>query len=99
MPIAVGQPTFAFTEASIKNNAPSASGVYALCNQDGVYLYFGETNDLQRRLLEHLNETGTCIKRQGAANFAFDFVSAQTRVKRQNELILAYRTPCNQMLG
>ena len=99
MPIGLRQGGFIFTEASIRMSAPAASGVYVIYDAQGKYIYFGESNDVQRRLLEHLNDAGTCIKRNGPANFAFEVVAANLRVSRQDALIRAYPTPCNARLG
>ena len=98
MAIGPGLRGFTFTEPTIKANAPSASGVYALYTSS-QWVYFGETNDIQRRLLEHLKEIGTLIKRYGPTGFMFELQPANARVQRQNALILAYPTPCNQKLG
>ena len=99
MSIGTGHGGFLFNDASIRASAPASSGVYALYDNAGNYVYFGESNDIQRRLLEHLNEPGTCIKRQGAANFAFELSPTILRVQRQNSLIRMYPTLCNQRLG
>ena len=98
MAIAPGQGGFNFDEASINASAPAGGGVYAIYNSSG-YIYFGESIDIQRRLLEHLREPGTCIKRQNPAFFAFEITMASLRVARQDALIRAYPTPCNVRLG
>jgi len=100
MAIALGEPTIPLTTLGIAIFAPAASGVYAICDANNAYVYFGESNDIQRRLTEHLNDATHCIHRHGAASFTFDLVDgAFARILRQNELIAAYRTPCNQMMG
>lgn len=99
MPIGPGLPTIAFNATSLLT-VPSQSGVYAICNAQGGYIYFGESNDLQRRLTEHLNDTTHAMHKHGAVSFAFDVVPGELqRVLRQNELILAHNPVCNQMLG
>lgn len=98
MAIGPGQPGFPFTEASIRANAPNTSGTYAIYRTE-AWIYFGESNDLQRRLLEHLREAGTCIHRQAPTGFQVEVAAAQQRVVRQNQLIAQFRPACNQMLG
>lgn len=44
------------------NNAPERPGVYQL-NANSETLYFGQSNNLRRRLLEHLNSNDQCISR------------------------------------
>ena len=38
-------------------------GVYELGDSDGTVVYIGKSNKVKRRLKEHLEESGTCIKR------------------------------------
>lgn len=84
---------------SVTLNAPNASGVYAIYNQNR-YVYFGESNDIQRRLLEHLNDRQHAMHVHGAVSFAFDLVATEAgRKARQNQLIAGCPTPCNQMFG
>ena len=100
MAIRPGDPAFAFSGFGIMLNAPNASGVYALCDAQGTYVYFGESNDIQRRLQEHLSDPTPQLKRAAPTMFAFELVEhAFLRVLRQNELIAAYPTPCNQRMG
>jgi excinuclease UvrABC nuclease subunit len=99
MPIDPGSPTTAFTQIGI-GFAPSQSGVYAICNGQGQYIYFGESNDIQRRLAEHLADANHAMHQNGAAFFCWEVnVTAAGRVARQNALIAAYATPCNQRMG
>jgi predicted GIY-YIG superfamily endonuclease len=76
-----------------------ASGVYAIYNQQR-WIYFGESNDLQRRLLEHLNNAGSCILNNAPNGFMFEVNATEAgRTARQNALILALSPACNQTLG
>lgn len=97
MSITPGATGFSFNEAGITGNAPNASGVYALYNTGWVY--FGESNDIQRRLLEHLRNPGILVALAAPTGFVFELVPAQLRVGRQNELIRLYPPLCNQRLG
>jgi excinuclease UvrABC nuclease subunit len=83
-----------FTNASILQNAPAWPGVYGLY-KEGRWIYVGETDDIQKQLLEHLAETGSCIKREAPTDFVYEIVDASTRVARQAFLIRELSPPCN----
>ena len=96
MAIGPGQPGFPFAAPSILANAPNASGVYALYNASR-YVDFGESNDVQRRLSEHVQDQADCVNLYGATFFAFELHPTEAaRVFRQNQLMTLYPTPCNQ---
>ena len=44
------------------NKVPEAGGVYQL-NSDSSILYVGQSDNLKRRLEEHLNSDDSCIKK------------------------------------
>lgn len=96
MPFATNS-NYSFDAQTVTRVAPSQSGVYGIYNQ--YWQYVGETNDIARRLLEHLNETGTPLARSGATRFTFELCAANARIQRQNALILELRPSCNQKLG
>jgi predicted GIY-YIG superfamily endonuclease len=98
MVIAPGQTGFVFSQAGINASAPQKSGVYAIYNSNR-WIYIGETNDLRRRLTEHLNEGGSCIKKHNPTDFIFEEFPEAFRVARQNALIAQYYPACNQMFG
>src|SRR4029077_12055270 len=99
MPIGPGLDGFTFSQTSIKANAPAAAVVYTLYNPRG-FIYFGESEDIARRLTQHLDDLDSCINRMGATFFAFELLPAQgARVARQAQLIRLYRTPCNQAVS
>ena len=61
MAIVPGQPMDGqFNAYGIALSAPAASAVYAICGAQGTYLYFGESNNIQCRLTEHLNDPHDC---------------------------------------
>ena len=95
MAIFPGQPLVRFDTVSVALT-PGESAVYALCRSDGTYIYFGESRDLRRRLMEHLVDTASCIHSEGAVFFAYELhASAGMRLARLNQLIAAYPTICN----
>ena len=95
MAIFPGQPTVPLDLSGVAL-APSEGGVYAICGADGRYLYFGETNDVRRRLMEHLGDENSCVYRAGGVFFAYEvYPSYGTRVARRDRLIATYLPPCN----
>jgi hypothetical protein len=98
MPIGPGQGWFPFSRPSILANAPNASGVYALYNPQ-IWIYLGESGDLQARLLQHLGGDNACITQNGPTGFQFELSPAAQRVARQNQLIAALGPICNQRFG
>ena len=100
MAIQPGEPTFTFNALGIEFGAPAASGVYAICAVGAESIYFGESNNIQRRLLEHLDDPYDCVNASSAALFAVErYPTNAARVRRQNQLIVLYSTVCNQMFG
>ena len=95
MPIGPGQPAIQFTPLGV-GQAPTMSGVYVLCGTEGNYLYFGETENLQRRLSEHLADSQDCARLKGATLYAYELHdTGDLRTARQRELIEKYQSPCN----
>ena|SRR5215469_2176078 len=95
MAIAAGQPGHAWSESSIKANAPQSSGVYAIYG--AVWIYIGESNDIQRRLLEHWNGDNVCIRRAIPSAFMFEVCNPAERVQRHAALIARFGPLCNQL--
>lgn len=87
-----------FSRNDILSFAPKQSGVYAIYNST-TWIYFGEGGDIQARLLAHFNGDNACITRHAPTGFQFELVAANQRVARQDALILAMGSSCNQRLG
>jgi hypothetical protein len=85
---------FAFNASSIKANAPNASGLYGIFNTT-QWIYIGEGSDIQHDLLEHLRDTGSCIKRCHPTGFTFELQPGAFRIVRQGLLIRELGTLCN----
>lgn len=88
------EPSFLFNVSSILSNAPSASGVYAICNAR-MLLYVGESGDIQARLLDHVSGDIACIIRNQPTGFQYEPAPANRRVGRQKQLILQLIPNCN----
>ena len=86
--------SFAYTPASIRQNAPAAPGVYGIFTPH-TWIYIGESRDIQARLLQHLNGDSPCIAESGATLFSFELVPMQSLAARYQALVLEYRPLCN----
>jgi hypothetical protein len=94
MAISEGEPGHAWSESSIKANAPQSSGVYAIFS--AVWIYIGESNDIQSRLLEHWNGDNACIARGNPTGFVFEVCGLAERLGRQADPVAQFRPLCNQ---
>jgi excinuclease UvrABC nuclease subunit len=96
---------YPYTEANVQKYAPVSGGVYRLINKNGdnyYVFYIGESDNLKRRLLEHLapSEPNACIKRHLLVyNCFFRFLevnSSQERSRIEQEQIKEYDPTCNK---
>ncbi len=87
--------SFLYNASSVRQNAPAASGVYGIFTPH-EWIYIGESQDIQARLLQHLNGDNPCIGTSGATSFSFELVPAQQRAVRQSALVLEYQPACNR---
>ncbi len=86
--------SYPFTRKYIMRNAPYASGVYGLFNAEWVYV--GESEDIQRRLLEHLATDNPWVERLAPTSFTYELAEEEIRMGRQNQLIAELQPACNQ---
>lgn len=88
-----------FSETIVQYELESP-GVYELGNSSGQVIYIGSTNNVRRRLREHLAESGTCVKRN-AAFYRVEYTSNHLARERElyNEHVRLYgRSPlCNEV--
>ncbi len=95
---------YSYTEENVRKYAPPTAGVYRLSyKKDSSYyvFYVGQTNNIERRLFEHLSssETDPCIKRHlRDYNCFFRFIeisSLEERKRVEREQIKKYNPSCN----
>lgn len=80
MPIRTQWWSFAESLVSIDRSAP---GVYELGDENGIVVYVGSSDDLKRRLSEHLNEDpSTCI-RQNATKYRIEYTAEYENRERE----------------
>lgn len=78
---------FHYDRASVASHAPGVPGVYALWNRD-VWVYVGETDNIQQRLLEHVSGENECIVSGHPTAFGFELIDDPVeRIARQAALI------------
>lgn len=96
---------YPYTKANVQKYAPLTGGVYRLSykkNSDCFVFYVGQSNNLERRLLEHLSssEIDICIKRHlrdYSCFFRFIEISSQDERNRiEREQIDKYNPDCNK---
>jgi hypothetical protein len=88
---------FGYDRRAVSTSAPSAAGVYVLWKRDR-WIYVGESSDIRRRLLEHLQGDNECLTREDPQGFGFELIpTVDQRVARQIELIRALMPLCNQL--
>jgi hypothetical protein len=83
----------AFTETSIRKNAPADSGVYGLSNAR-EWIYVGESANLQGALLGRLRDTDPA-----PTGFTYELCRPADRIARQNRLVLELDPVYSRRLG
>jgi len=93
-----GNPTtYPFAAASIMQNAPKESGVYALYNGT-TWVYVGESSNILAQLMQHLNGDVACITMFPRLGFSYELVRPGMRTWRMQEVISEFRPVCNPSL-
>ena len=76
-----------FKATEIRREVPASSGVYGLSNAR-EWIYVGEADNMQARLLEHLEKTDALRADGVPTGFSFELCPPVDRVARQRRLIL-----------
>src|ERR1041384_4372015 len=84
-----------FTNSSIHDYAPTRSGIYGISNAT-EWIYIGESDDIQKALLGHLQELNTLLLTRRPTGFVFEICGWTGRSARQDRLILEYEPICNR---
>jgi hypothetical protein len=95
MPIVGGTPGHTWSEHSIKNNAPAASGVYAIFSATR-WIYVGESDDMRSSLLGHIGGDIACIGSAAPTGFSHEELGPGERDGRYKYLVKALSPFCNQ---
>ena len=79
--------TYALGFRAVQDRAPDASGIYAIFTPQR-WLHIGETDDIRRSLLDHLNNPdANGLSEGGPLSFSFEVVPPAGRVTRRRALI------------
>lgn len=79
------------------SNLPAVGGVYGILNKDRTVIYVGRTDDLNRRIGEHRNDSRHCMHRYAPVSIVFEpITSEKERIIRERMLIAEYNPPCNK---
>jgi excinuclease UvrABC nuclease subunit len=97
-------PTYLFSEQVINDLAPEAKGVYGLYDDKdkNTVLYYGQSENLKRRLLEHFRGQNTSCT-QSAKYFNFEVTKDANETERG--LLIGYQVVhgklprCNEQIG
>ena len=89
---------WSFTRASVRANAPAASGIYGVSNAR-EWIYIGETDNIQASLLNDLQQGDSELLKKCPTGFVFELCNPAERLARQDRLILEYEPVCNRRLG
>jgi hypothetical protein len=84
---------FLFQLESILRNAPEASGVYGLFS--AFWIYIGAAENIQARILKHLEGDDPCIVRYRPSGFAFELAAPRDRHHRRMCLMKELQPLCN----
>jgi len=96
MPFVGKYTCFAFTYASVRQNAPGRGGVYAISNAR-EWLLVGSADDLQSALHQHLMEVGTSLKSKAPTGFSFQECEEGSRQVFMDSLVKEFRPVCNSV--
>jgi hypothetical protein len=95
MDIGAGVPTYEWEVASIAQDAPRQSRVYAIFGPQGC-IYVGSSDNIRASLLTHYSDQKSCVIRNAPTGFQFSLVPSSLRIFQQNQLILALQPICNR---
>ena len=85
--------TYLFTFEAVREEAPTASGLYGLYTA-GRWVYIGESADIRQSLFRHLNAPSPSMNRFGPLSFSFELAPAEDRVLRHRALIADLDPAC-----
>jgi len=86
-----------FTPASVRANAPAASGIYGVSNAR-EWIYIGEADNIQAALLQDLQHSGSVLLGRSPTGFVFELCDPAARRTRQNRLVQEYEPVCNRRM-
>jgi excinuclease UvrABC nuclease subunit len=86
------QAAYPLTPPNLYAHAPVKEGVYGIRSGE-KWIYFGQSDDLRRRLLEHLRDRSHCMYQY--PNLEFVCETTPTSADRLRQLLQEFRPVCN----
>jgi hypothetical protein len=86
--------TYVFTFETVRQNAPSTSGVYANFTPK-QWVFIGASDDVRQALFQHLNSPDPCVRQYSPLSFGCELVAASERADRRDALIGELRPVCD----
>lgn len=97
-----GRPTKYNPTTGAGTKPPSKPGEYRIRNSDGQIVYIGETNDLARRMAEHIR-SGKLSVGSNAGTFEFQIAdgrsTSRTRREHERDKIAKHQPELNKSKG
>lgn len=84
-----------FTPEGVHTYAPQAPGVYGISNAR-EWIYIGHAGNIQRTLLEYLEDLGSAVMKKQPRGFIFEICEEARWLARQDRLVLEYEPACNR---
>ena len=85
-----------FTPLGIRSIAPADGGVYGISNAR-EWIYIGESDNIQRSLMEHLAGSEATLENWSPTGFVYEVCGQAIRASRQDRLVLEYEPACNRL--
>jgi predicted GIY-YIG superfamily endonuclease len=86
---------YSLTMMMIYAQAPTVSGIYGISNAR-EWIYIGETDNIRRALLAHLQDSGATVMQRQPTGFVFESCDQVSRPARQDRLVQEYEPTCNR---
>jgi hypothetical protein len=89
--------TYVFTFEAVREDAPSASGIYAIFTPE-QWVFIGASDDVRQALFQQLNAPDSCIQQYSPLSFSCELADASERADRRDTLIAELRPVCDTTL-
>jgi hypothetical protein len=86
--------TYVFTPEAVREDAPAASGVYAIFTPER-WVFIGASDDMRQALFHHLSSPDPCFQQYGPLSFSCELAAASERAERRDALIGELRPVCH----
>ena len=85
---------YPLSPASVQAHAPVKEGVYGI-RSGKTWVYLGQSEDLRRRLMEHLQDLSHPMHRYPKLEFSYE--TTPTAGDRLRQLLMEFRPVCNSV--